>query len=201
MGASSGICSYFGSRRAVAGAHILTVPYASLLHRETRNSLGLKLKGNVVVIDEVLPFLMRLERVSNVFQAHNLIEAINDVHSTQVSLNEMMRAHSQLSQYLEKYEMRLKRCNQINVRQILNLLSSAISYLGGVAELPGVSSSAGEQLFQCFHLKSNMRIRCFKVSAIKTSVSLAQTNISIFSINPNSIIFSTSDLKLCSSRE
>ena len=44
---------------------MVLVPYNMLLHRGTRESVGLPLDGNVVVIDE----------------AHNLLEAIEAIHS------------------------------------------------------------------------------------------------------------------------
>lgn len=39
-----------------------------LLHKDTRESLGIKLEGNIVIIDE----------------AHNLIEAINNMYSVEL---------------------------------------------------------------------------------------------------------------------
>ena len=49
------------------------MPYAALLSRETRAALGVRLSGAVVIIDE----------------AHNLVEAINSVHSKRLSLSEV----------------------------------------------------------------------------------------------------------------
>jgi chromosome transmission fidelity protein 1 len=83
---------------------------------------GVRLAGNIIIIDE----------------AHNLIESINDVHGAQVNLRDLRKAHSQLSQYLEKYQTRLKRCNLVNIRQILDMLQSCMQYLGGWKK-PGAS--------------------------------------------------------------
>jgi chromosome transmission fidelity protein 1 len=47
---------------------LLVVPYQALFHAETREAFGLKVRGNIVVVDE----------------AHNLIEAINSMHSIYV---------------------------------------------------------------------------------------------------------------------
>lgn len=49
------------------------MPYAALLSRETRAALGVRLDGAVVVVDE----------------AHNIVEAINSVHSKKVTLSEV----------------------------------------------------------------------------------------------------------------
>lgn len=49
------------------------MPYAALLSRETREAMGVRLEGAVVVVDE----------------AHNIVEAINSVHSKRVTLSEV----------------------------------------------------------------------------------------------------------------
>lgn len=49
------------------------MPYSVLLHRSTRQALGLSLRGAVVVLDE----------------AHNLIDAINEVHSARATLSQV----------------------------------------------------------------------------------------------------------------
>lgn len=49
------------------------MPYAALLSRESREATGVRLEGSVVVIDE----------------AHNIIEAINSVHSRRLTLSEV----------------------------------------------------------------------------------------------------------------
>jgi chromosome transmission fidelity protein 1 len=54
----------------VAQAEVICMPYATLLHKPTRESMRIPLKGNVVLVDE----------------AHNLIEAINAVHTAMLSL-------------------------------------------------------------------------------------------------------------------
>jgi len=48
---------------------IVALPYNTLLHKSTREASGVKLKDNVVIIDE----------------AHNLLETINNVYSTEVT--------------------------------------------------------------------------------------------------------------------
>ena len=38
IGKENGICGYFASRAAVSSAHVIAMPYASLLHKDTRDS-------------------------------------------------------------------------------------------------------------------------------------------------------------------
>ena len=69
MGREQQACPYYSSRSALADAQLIVVPYATLLHRSTREASGLKLKNSVVIIDE----------------AHNLLETISSIHNVQVS--------------------------------------------------------------------------------------------------------------------
>lgn len=48
---------------------MVVLPYNTVLHKATREANGVKLAGNVVIVDE----------------AHNLIETINSVHSVEVT--------------------------------------------------------------------------------------------------------------------
>jgi hypothetical protein len=136
-------CPYYGVRKASAAAHIgdaepprgaalrvltfpaVAVPYASLLHRATREALGIELAGNVVLIDE----------------AHNLVEAINQarasatralsyaltaalpcpaqLHSVTLSLAQLAQAEGELRRYFVKYERRFKESNARLIKQVL----------------------------------------------------------------------------------
>lgn len=48
---------------------VVVLPYNTLLHKSTREASGVKLAGNVVIVDE----------------AHNLLETVNSVHSVEVT--------------------------------------------------------------------------------------------------------------------
>lgn len=52
---------------------LIVMPYAALLSREARAAMGVRLEGAIVVVDE----------------AHNIVEAINAVHSKKVTLAEV----------------------------------------------------------------------------------------------------------------
>lgn len=95
-------------------SQVVVLPYQSLLHASTRKASGIKLKDQIVIIDE----------------AHNLTDTISAIHSTEISgaqvhghtyslirssvvrlvvnwcvfrIFQLCRAHSQLSQYCERY--------------------------------------------------------------------------------------------------
>ena len=53
------------------------MPYSILLHPQAREAVGVDVRGNIVVIDE----------------AHNLIEAINDLHAVQLTVAQVLRSN------------------------------------------------------------------------------------------------------------
>ena len=69
LGRVTKACPYYGTRYAVPAAQLVALPYQTLLHKSTREATGIKLKGNIVVIDE----------------AHNLVETISNIHSVEVT--------------------------------------------------------------------------------------------------------------------
>ena len=75
------------------------------------------MKNSVVIVDE----------------AHNLLDTIAHIHSMEISGKHLCHAHSQLSQYLERYKSRLKAKNLLYIRQIIFILANLVKYLGGKA--------------------------------------------------------------------
>ncbi|EOO03167.1 putative dna repair helicase protein [Phaeoacremonium minimum UCRPA7] len=63
VGKTLQVCPYYASRTAIPGAEIITLPYPLLLQKSARDALGIKLEGNVVIIDE----------------AHNIMDAVANV--------------------------------------------------------------------------------------------------------------------------
>ncbi|KAK2177258.1 hypothetical protein NP493_610g02000 [Ridgeia piscesae] len=118
VGRQTKACPYYGTRKAIPAAQVVALPYNTLLHRETRESCGIKLKGNIVIIDE----------------AHNLLDTISSIHSIEVTASQaryITCASSQLNQYQERYLKRLKAKNLMYIRQILFILTSFNKYLTG----------------------------------------------------------------------
>lgn len=83
--------------------------------------LGIKLKNNVVIIDE----------------AHNLLEALAQMHSTSVTQAQLHHAHIQLQNYKQRYSTRFSSKNLLCINQItfivkklLDLLSEYLIILG-----------------------------------------------------------------------
>jgi chromosome transmission fidelity protein 1 len=106
-------CSYYGSRKAIPHAQVITLPYTSLIHQPTRETLGIKLEECVVIIDE----------------AHNLVDAIVHTHSFQVTQLQVSQTQAQLIAYFEKYKNRLKAKNQARVKQLLSIMDNMTKFL------------------------------------------------------------------------
>ncbi|KAK2894469.1 hypothetical protein Q8A67_011698 [Cirrhinus molitorella] len=118
-------CPYYSTRMAIPAAQVVVLPYQSLLHASTRKASGIKLKDQIVIIDE----------------AHNLTDTISAIHSTEISGGQLCRAHSQLSQYCERYRSRLKAKNLMYIKQILFVLEGLVRTLGGkVGQNPNTQS-------------------------------------------------------------
>ncbi|XP_045108856.1 ATP-dependent DNA helicase DDX11-like [Portunus trituberculatus] len=115
LGRKMNSCPYYATRAAIRDAQVVVLPYNTLLHRRTRESYGINLSGNVVVVDE----------------AHNLLETISNIHSVFVSLRQLQGAHAQLSQYLQRYSSRLSPTNLLYLKQILFFMHAIIKMLGG----------------------------------------------------------------------
>ncbi len=96
---------------------IVTLPYPLLLQKSAREALNISLKGHVIIIDE----------------AHNLIDAISNIHSIIVTQSQLKRARAQLSIYLQKFRNRLKGKNRVYVTQVVRLLDSVSACLDSVA--------------------------------------------------------------------
>jgi chromosome transmission fidelity protein 1 len=88
LGITSKTCAYYATRLALPQAQLVVVPYHILGSKPARESLGLTLHPNtLVLIDE----------------AHNLPQAIAHIQSASLLLTHAMLAKQQLQLYLQKY--------------------------------------------------------------------------------------------------
>ncbi|KAK1993275.1 DNA repair helicase [Colletotrichum falcatum] len=102
LGKKLSVCPYYASRAAVAGAEIITLPYPLLLQKNARDALGIKLEGNVVIVDE----------------AHNIMDAVANVYASEVKLSELRRARQMLGVYVRRFGKKLKGENRVMVGQV-----------------------------------------------------------------------------------
>ena len=95
-------CAYFASREIIQQADLVFVPYSSIINDATRESLGIELKGNIVIIDE----------------AHNILDAVNNGRSTMLTLSNIDAMFTSLGEYSKIYASRLSPRNLVSVKQI-----------------------------------------------------------------------------------
>lgn len=69
IGRNVGTCPYYGSRSMVPIADLVVLPYQSLFSKSSRESLGLSLKNNIIIIDE----------------AHNLADSLISMYDAKIS--------------------------------------------------------------------------------------------------------------------
>ncbi|KAM0534401.1 hypothetical protein ACHAP9_005862 [Verticillium nonalfalfae] len=101
LGKSLEVCPYYASRTAIAGTEIITLPYPLLLQKTARDALGIKLEGNIVIVDE----------------AHNIMDAIANVYASEIRLGELKRARQMLGVYVKRFGKKLKGENRVMVGQ------------------------------------------------------------------------------------
>ncbi|KAJ2658682.1 ATP-dependent DNA helicase chl1 [Coemansia sp. RSA 1200] len=102
------VCSYYGARESVRSAHVVALPYNMLLSKSARESMGLSLKGNVVIVDE----------------AHNLVDTILAIHSVSLDWTTVKALLELLQKYFARYWRRLKGSNTVYIRQAIALLKA-----------------------------------------------------------------------------
>uniref|UniRef100_A0A4W3J3M5 ATP-dependent DNA helicase DDX11 n=1 Tax=Callorhinchus milii TaxID=7868 RepID=A0A4W3J3M5_CALMI len=159
-------CPYYGSRFAIPPAQLVVMPYQMLLHSSTRRASGIKLKDQIVVIDE----------------AHNLIDTISCIYSCEVT-------GTQVS--VQMFRTRLKAKNLMYIKQILYILVHLIRILGGkVGQNPNTQtvSQGGTELqsINDFLFRTQFdNINLFKVSVYECSTDRLIFNIRLsLSVKP-----------------
>ncbi|KUI62493.1 ATP-dependent RNA helicase chl1 [Cytospora mali] len=113
LGKSHSVCPYYASRTAIPTAEIITLPYPLLLQETAREALGIKLEGNVVIIDE----------------AHNIMDAVANVHAAEIKLSELKRARQMLGVYFKRFGKKLKGENRIMVAQVVKVIDGLTEWL------------------------------------------------------------------------
>ncbi|QRV77770.1 chromosome transmission fidelity protein 1 [Ceratobasidium sp. AG-Ba] len=112
LGRQTSTCPYYGSRRAIKQAELVTLPYNLLLQKRAREALGIELTDQVVIIDE----------------AHNLIDTILAVHTLPVSGSVLRVSRTQVDIYRSKFRTRLKTRHTIHLTRLSVLLGALLAF-------------------------------------------------------------------------
>ncbi|KAH8270971.1 hypothetical protein KR044_007360, partial [Drosophila immigrans] len=112
-GAACGSCPYYAARGAQPQAQLVLLPYQLLLQRSSRQQLGIDLRGAIVVVDE----------------AHNLLDTLQQLHSSELQLPQLQLAKQQLSGYKQRYARRLSSANLLRLNQLLFVVRRLLQLL------------------------------------------------------------------------
>jgi len=118
LGKTLQVCPYYASRTAISGAEIVTLPYPLLLQKTARDALGIKLEGNVVIIDE----------------AHNIMDAVSNVSAAEIKLGELVKARQSLGIYVKRFGKKLKGENRVMVAQVAKVVDALREWLVAALE-------------------------------------------------------------------
>lgn len=102
------ICPYYASRAAIPGAEVITLPYPLLLQKSARDALGIKLEGNIVIIDE----------------AHNIMDAVSNVHAAEIKYTDLKRAKFALGMYYQRFHLKLSDANRVMIAQLQKVVEA-----------------------------------------------------------------------------
>lgn len=119
LGKSLAVCPYYASRTALPGAEIITLPYPLLLQKSARDALGIKIEGNVVIIDE----------------AHNIMDAIANVHSAEIRLSDLKKSKGMLGVYVKRFGKKLTGVNRVNVGRVGRIIEGLTEWMDGALSL------------------------------------------------------------------
>ncbi|XP_072762661.1 ATP-dependent DNA helicase DDX11 [Anoplolepis gracilipes] len=117
-GQENNTCPYYGSRKSLQSGQLILVPYNSILHKSTRDSLGIDLRGNILIIDE----------------AHNLLDAIERMHSSVITGRNLLHCYSQLSQYQKRFESMFSAKSVLYLGQLSFCLKKLLTLFGATTK-------------------------------------------------------------------
>ncbi|GJQ13750.1 hypothetical protein GpartN1_g5541.t1 [Galdieria partita] len=121
LGKAKKACPYYGMKRAIKSSQFILLPYQSLLHKPTRESLHLPLHSNCVVVFD---------------EAHHVIEALNDMYGAETNTEQIRSCLLGLETYLEYYETRLSSLNLFMLRQFHSFLDSLTKFASLHMKIP-----------------------------------------------------------------
>ncbi|KAK2578682.1 hypothetical protein KPH14_012170 [Odynerus spinipes] len=123
-------CAYYAVRKSIQDGQLILVPYNSILHKNTRISSGINLKGNILIIDE----------------AHNLLEAIERMYSASITGRNILHAYNQLSQYQKRYQALFNAKNVLHLNQLSFCLKKFLIIFGATTKSLPTDNISGETL-------------------------------------------------------
>lgn len=107
-------CPYYASRKASKEAQLVMLPYNTVLHKSTRDGVGLKTKNAVLLLDE----------------AHNIIESISNMYSTFVTITQLEDCSVGLKTYMQRYMSRFNPKHLLKLKQLSFIIKALQKFIG-----------------------------------------------------------------------
>ncbi|KAK2971189.1 hypothetical protein RJ640_008613 [Escallonia rubra] len=123
LGVKLGTCPYYGSRSMIPAADLVVLPYQSLLSKSSRESIGLDLKNNIVIIDE----------------AHNLADSLIRMYDSKITSPQLEHVHSNLERYFQRFRNLLGPGNRRYIQTLMVLTRAFLQTLS--------NSSCSEEVY------------------------------------------------------
>lgn len=148
-------CAYFASRTTALQSDVVVLPYQMVLHEPTRTALGIDLKGSILIVDE----------------AHNIVDAISGVYSSQLTFDAVTGARQQLERYMERYMHRLSHRNSVFIREVQAFVTGLEKYMKskGATQKEDTLMSVNDLLFE---------INCDSLNMFSLVAQIAESKIS-----------------------
>lgn len=106
-------CPYYASRKASKEAQLVLLPYNTILHKGTREGIGLKIKNSALLLDE----------------AHNIIESISNMYSTSVTCGQLDDCTVGLKTYMQRYMSRFNPKHLLKLKQLSFIIKALLKFI------------------------------------------------------------------------
>ncbi|KAI3974022.1 hypothetical protein MKX01_030598 [Papaver californicum] len=116
LGNKIGTCPYYDTKMCLSMTHaanLVVLPYQSLLFKSARESLGLKLKNSIIIIDE----------------AHNLADSLTSMYDSRISFSQLEKVHRHLELYFRRFRNLLGGGNRRYIQTLMVLTRAFLKVL------------------------------------------------------------------------
>lgn len=151
LGEEISCCPYYSVRYSIPLAEIVLLPYSVLLHKETRESLG---------IDITVYKLLIIKQNQSIIldEGHNVVNTINELYSPSITYNDIECLVTNIPKYRSEYRMK---CDVSRLSTINSLCSMLLKYLKKL-------NNNTNQLLRVTEFKCNSKINDINLSEINS---------------------------------
>ena len=112
---------------------LVTLPYTILLSRRARETLNIDLRNQIVIIDEAHSKIAQKKVSATLMMFLDLIDAILQLHSVELTITTIRSALVQLRAYLQRFRTRLTMTHALNLKRLVLFLTSLEQFVTGNA--------------------------------------------------------------------